>query len=253
MPDQSFPGQDISLGTLHEGQMKAYWALRPHRLKALRCGRRFGKTDFARTWVSQGLVKGETCAWFAPQHMTWSEVYVDLTRRLRPIVDASSKSSAVIRLKTGGRIDFWSLENQIAGRGRGYHRLVIDEAAFAKDGDTKTDGSGMDLWERAIKPTLYDYGGEALVCSNSAGKDPDNFFYNICNDSRYGFTEYHATTMDNPLLPKRRRNESVEDWLRRREQFQAELITGHYYTDNCCAHLPCLPSVSYFHQCGSGS
>ena len=63
----------------------------------------------ARTWVSQALVEGETCAWLAPQHMTWSEVYVDLTRRLRPIVDASSKSSAVIRLRTGGRIDFWSL------------------------------------------------------------------------------------------------------------------------------------------------
>ena len=35
-----------------------------------------------------------------------------------------------------------------------------------------------------IKPTLFDYGGEALVCSNSAGKNPDNFFYNICTDPR---------------------------------------------------------------------
>jgi hypothetical protein len=227
MPDDSSSGRDISLGTLHEGQMKAYWALRPHRLKALRCGRRFGKTAFGRTWISQGLIKGATCAWFAPQHMTWSEVFVDLTRRLQPIVDMSSKSSAVIRFKTGARIDFWSLENPIAGRSRGYHRVVIDEAAFAKDGDTKTDGSMMNMWEGAIKPTLYDYGGEALVCSNSAGKNPDNFFYNICNDPRFGFTEYHATTMDNPILPKRRANESVEEWMRRREHLQAELIAGN--------------------------
>jgi hypothetical protein len=45
----------------------------------------------------------------------------------------------------GGRIDFWSLENQIAGRGRRYRRVVIDEAAFAKDGDNRSDDSMMAL------------------------------------------------------------------------------------------------------------
>ena len=100
-----------------------------------------------------------------------------------------------MRMKTGGRLDFWTLENEIAGRGRRYHRIVIDEAAFTKDGDNKVDGSMMQLWETSIKPTLYDFGGEVLVSSNSAGKNPDNFFYNICNDPQYGFKEYHATTM----------------------------------------------------------
>jgi hypothetical protein len=71
-------GRRISLGPLHLGQLKAYWSLQPRRFKALRCGRRFGKTEFAKTWIAQGLVQGEECAWFAPQHMTWSEVYLDL-------------------------------------------------------------------------------------------------------------------------------------------------------------------------------
>ena len=70
----------ISLMPLHSGQVKAYWALRPHRFKALRCGRRFGKTDFAKIWIAQGLLQGEECAWFSPQHMTWSEVYPDLVQ-----------------------------------------------------------------------------------------------------------------------------------------------------------------------------
>jgi hypothetical protein len=73
--------------------------------------------------------------------------------------------------------------------------VVIDEAAFAKDGDNKVDGSMMEIWEKAIEPTLFDYGGEVLICSNSAGKNPDNFFYNICTDPSYGFGEFHATTM----------------------------------------------------------
>lgn len=239
----------ISLMPLHSGQVAAYRALRPYRFKALRCGRRFGKTDFAKTWIAQGLVQGEECAWFAPQHMTWSEVYSDLTRLLGPILDASSKAAATMRLSNGGRIDFWSLENQMAGRGRRYRRIVIDEAAFARDGDNRTDNSMMALWEKAIKPTLYDYGGEALVCSNSAGKNPENFFYNISTDPQYGFHEFHATTMDNPLLPKRARNENEEAWLRRRAQFQADLIKDNdplVYAQEYLAEFVDWSGVAFF-------
>jgi hypothetical protein len=155
--------------------------------------------------------------------MTWSEVYLDLTQILRPIVDACSRAPPVIRLSNGGRIDFWSLENPIAGRGRRYRRIVVDEAAFTKDGDNRSDDSMMALWEKGIKPTLFDYGGEALVCSNSAGRNPDNFFYNICTNPQYGFHEFHATTFDNPVLPKRAGNESHEDWVARRARFHEDL------------------------------
>ena len=241
--------REIQIPRLHAGQFAAYQALLPHQFMALRCGRRFGKTDFAKTWIAQGLVQGEECAWFAPQHMTWSEVYSDLVEMLKPIVEAGSKSAAVIRLSNGGRLDFWSLENNIAGRGRRYRRVVIDEAAFAKDGDNRTDASMMALWEKAIKPTLYDYGGEALVCSNSAGKNPDNFFYNICTDPRYGFHEFHATTMDNPLLPKRLQNESEKVWVRRRTQFRADLIKDNdplVYAQEYLAEFVDWSGVAFF-------
>jgi hypothetical protein len=214
----------LELPQLHETQTAAYWALKPHSFKALRCGRRFGKTDLAKTWIAEGLIQGFECAWFSPQHMTWSEVYHDLTALLRPVLDTGSKSAAVMRLRTAGRLDFWTLENPIAGRGRRYRRVVVDEAAFGKDGGNTIDGSTMAIWEKGIKPTLYDYGGEALVCSNSAGKNPDNFFYNICTDPQYGFHEFHARTMDNPLLPKRQSNESIAAWQERRAQFQAALV-----------------------------
>jgi hypothetical protein len=240
---------EISLNTLHSGQAKAYWALQKNRFKALRCGRRFGKTDYAKIWITQALVQGRECAWFAPQHMTWSEVYSDLTDTLQPILEKNSKAEAVMRLRTGGRLDFWSLENPIAGRGRRYHRVAIDEAAFAKDGDNKVDGTMMSLWEKAIKPTLYDYAGEALVCSNSAGKNPDNFFYNICTDPKYGFHEFHATTMDNPLLPKRLQHESVAAWQERRAQFQADLIKDNdplVYAQEHLAHFVDWSGVAFF-------
>ena len=89
-------------------------------------------------------MQGYECAWLAPQHKTWSEVYPEIANMIRPILDTSSKVSAVMRMKNGGRLDFWTLENGIAGRGRRYHRIVIDEAAFTKDGDNKTDGAMME-------------------------------------------------------------------------------------------------------------
>ncbi len=214
-------GVVISLGRLHHGQEAAYWALKPYRFKALRCGRRFGKTEFAKTWIMDGLLQGHECAWFSPQHRTWSEAYSEIANALYPIVDAGSKTLGVIRLKNGGRLDFWTLENVIAGRGRRYRRIVVDEAAFAKNGDNRTDGSMMAIWERSIKPTLLDHNGAALVCSNSAGKNPDNFFYNICTDPQYGFREYHATSHDNPTIPKRMSSESDAEWqIRRADIFE---------------------------------
>jgi hypothetical protein len=242
-------GAIITLPTLHLGQVKAFAALRETRFKALRCGRRFGKTDFGKTWIMQGLTQGQECAWFAPQHMTWSEVYSDLIEALQPILDRSSKAEGVMRLRTGGRLDFWTLENPIAGRGRRYHRVAIDEAAFAKDGDNRTDGSMMSLWEKAIKPTLFDFGGQALVCSNSAGKNPDNFFYNICTDPQYGFREFHATTLDNPLLPKRLRSESIEAWTERQAQFRADLVKNNdplVYAQEYLAHFIDWAGVAFF-------
>ena len=89
----------LSLGTMHAGQVAAYWALKPYRFKALRCGRRFGKTDFGKIWIAQGLAQGDECAWFAPQHKTWSEVYPEIANTVRPILDTSSKGSAVMRMK----------------------------------------------------------------------------------------------------------------------------------------------------------
>jgi len=107
----------------------------------------------------------------------------------------------------------------------------------------------MSIWEKSIKPTLYDYGGEALICSNSAGKNPDNFFYNICTDQQYGFQEFHATTLENPLLPKRRQDDSIEAWQARRTQFQADLIRDNdplVYAQEYLAQFVDWSGVAFF-------
>ena len=47
------------------------------------------------------------------------------------------------------------------------------------------------------------------------------------------FIEFHATTMDNPLLPKRAGNESVEEWLERRARFLEDLKQGQRSAGLC--------------------
>ena len=57
----------------------------------------------------------------------------------------------------------------------------------------------MELFEKSIKPTLYDFGGEVLVTSKLRRKKSRQFFLQyFCTDPQYGFHEYRATTMDNP-------------------------------------------------------
>ena len=168
---------------------------------------------------------------------------------LASLLVASAKTPPALRLSTGGRVDFWSLENPISARGRRYHRVVIDEAAFAKDGGVNSDDSMMAIWEKAIKPTLFDYGGTALVCSNSAGKNPDNFFYNLCNDPRYGFVEFHAKTMDNPLLPKCNEGETEKAWRERRAGFIEDLKANNdplVFAQEYCAEFVDWSGVAFF-------
>jgi hypothetical protein len=127
-------------------------------------------------------------------------------------------------------------------------RAVAGDLSAAVRGQ-KLKGRMMGLWEKAIKPTLDDYAGEALVCSNSAGKNADNFFYNICTDPKYGFYEFHATTMDNPILPKRARNEGMDFWLQRRAQFQADLIKDNdplVYAQEYLAEFVDWSGVAFF-------
>ena len=88
----------LSLQQIHSGQLAAHWALKPHRFKALRCGQRFGKTEYGKIWIAQALIQGWECAWFAPQHKTWSETCSELDDLLRPIKKDGSKGSGVLRL-----------------------------------------------------------------------------------------------------------------------------------------------------------
>jgi len=196
---------EINLPTLHPGQIAAYKVKDPAtgrrpRFLAIRCGRRWGKTDLGKVLLADATIKGKRVAWFAPDYRILSEAYAEILTTLEPVVKSSSKTEGMIRLDGGGSAEFWTLNNPRAGRSRKYHLAIIDEAAF-------TTADMKDTFSRSILPTLLDYLGSCVVLSNTNGVDPENFMWRICNEDqldpkeRHGFVQYHAPSIQNPYLP----------------------------------------------------
>lgn len=203
----------VDLPTLHAGQVRI-WKNRSQ-FNRVRCGRRFGKTEFGKTIGGDGAIKGQSIGWFAPDYKIQSEAYNELLDMLTPIKKQASKIEGRMEMITGGRIDFWSLENERAGRSRKYHKVIIDEAAFAKP-------NFKEIWERSIKPTLFDFGGEAWMMSTPNGVATENFFYACAPEdgagvNEHGFVDHHAPTSANPMLPLIRPGESRLQWEARRQ------------------------------------
>jgi hypothetical protein len=217
----------IAIPTLHADQVRAWDVISANRFTAVRCGRRWGKTDLDKTIACDAAVKGHPVGWFAPEYKFIAEAYAEITEILSPLVTQSSLMSGVTRLLTGGRIDYWSLDNERAGRSRKYKWVVIDEGAFTKP-------NMVDVWERSIKPTLLDLSGKCVVTSNTNGIDPTNFLWAVCNaknedgTSKYGFAEFHAPSTGNPLIPMRLREESEDEWQARRKVEFDKLIADNH-------------------------
>ena len=110
-----------------------------------------------------------------------------------------SRQEKRLLLKNGGKIDFWvTNDNKLAGRGREYEIILIDEAAF-----TKSPEMLKEIWPKSIKPTLLTTKGRAYVFSTPDGVDEENFFYAICHNKDLGFHEHHAPTSSNPSFLSR--------------------------------------------------
>ena len=209
----------VKLPTLHTGQITAWEMLQAHQNVAMCCGRRYGKTLLDAVVAADGAAKGQEIGVFAPGYKITTEFFREVAAILQPVKSQSSMTEGVFRTRMGGRVDFWTLENERAGRSRRYHRVILDEAAFGKDNVTT-------IWEQAIRPTLLDYGGSALVTSTPNGIRSENFFYKICHDPRYNFKIFKAPSHANPHLPREELAKLEIDYppLVYKQEFLAEFV-----------------------------
>jgi hypothetical protein len=149
----------ITLPRPHAGQVQILRDMR--RFNVLACGRRFGKTWTLEIVLIEPALKGYPVAWFAPSYKLMLEVWREVKQRLAPVTSRVNSQEYRIELITGGVVEFWSLDNADAGRGRKYKRVVIDEASFVR--------ALLDAWQQAIRPTLTDYQGDAFFAGTPKG------------------------------------------------------------------------------------
>ncbi len=161
----------------------------------MRCGRRFGKTTMLEELAAYHSANGKRVGWFAPSYKLIRPSYSRILTTLKPVKKSASKIEGIIETITGGCVEFWSLDDEDAGRSRFYDLVIIDEASLKKKGL-------KEIWEQAIRPTLLDRGGSAIMAGTPKGIDDENYFYLACTDKDLGWVEFHAPTHSNPTLDK---------------------------------------------------
>jgi hypothetical protein len=199
---------EIFCKKLHVAQSRVWTEGSQFQYNAVRCGRRWGKTailgniaiSYATSLFKEtggDRLQGGMVGIFTAEYKQQQEIFDYLEEVLLPLIKRKSRSGGYIRLKNGGKIDFWvTNNNKLAGRGREYDVVLIDEAAF-----TKSPEMLEETWPKAIKPTLLTRRGRAWVFSTPNGDDEKNFFYAICKDPKHGFHDHHAPTSSNPFVP----------------------------------------------------
>ena len=120
-------------------------------------GRRFGKTALGTWLLAEPALRGRPTAWFAPTYKYLDQVFDRVSQALAPVMLHRNQQMKWIQLKTGGCIDFWTLDGDDPARGRKYDTAIIDEAAMVP--------KLRHQWNAAIRATLTDYQGGAWFLS----------------------------------------------------------------------------------------
>ena len=150
-----------------------------------------------------------------------------------------------IELLTGGRIEFWSLENELAGRSRKYKRVILDEVAFAKN--------LWKLWTESIRATLSDFKGDAWFMSTPKGK---NDFYKIYMRGKLGeenWQSWQMSTYMNPYIDPLEIDDAKKDLpeLAFSQEYLAQFNDnvanpfGTAYISQCTFPMSTQPAVCY--------
>ena len=179
----------VKVPELHAAQIKVMTERK--RFNVLDCGRRWGKSYLSVRLMIKSAHKGEPVAYFAPTYKLLEGTFKEIYSRVSEIV-VKKHENQFIELDSGGSIEFWSLENPLAGRSRKYKVAIIDEAAFNRN--------LWKSWTEAIRPTLTDLKGSAWFMSTPKGK---NDFYKLWMRGQTGepdWMSWQMPTITNPFI-----------------------------------------------------
>jgi phage FluMu gp28-like protein len=145
----------------------------------------------AENLLIEPALKGMPTGYFTPTYKLLEETFKKISHTTNELT-TRKHDQQFIELVTGGKIEFWSLDNPMAGRSRKYKRVIIDEAAF--------HSKLWESWTEAIRPTLTDLKGDAWFLSTPKGK---NDFYKLYQRALAGeqdWASWQMSTYTNPYI-----------------------------------------------------
>jgi hypothetical protein len=187
--------------TPHPGQLDVL--RRAKRFNAVACGRRWGKTRAGLFIATTGgtvdhpfaLAQGYDVGWFAPSYKLLEEAWREAKSALAPLgITKVDSQSMRLELATGAAMDFWTLLDEDAGRGRRYGVALVDEAGMARNLKR--------VWDASIRPTLTDFKGSGWFLSTPKGRNDFHEFYQRGADSDAWpeWASFQAPTVSNPFI-----------------------------------------------------
>jgi len=178
-------------GLLHPSQREVFDRLA--RFSVLEIGRRWGKTTFGQLLGIRCATHRRKCGWFAPTYKYLAEPVRYFERALGPALKRYDRIEKRMEVYGGGVIDFWSLEDIDAGRGRDYDLIVVDEAGFVPH--------LLEWWRNAARPTLADRKGSALFLGTPKGTgDFHRLFTEAEGDTTGTMRAFRIGTRQNPHI-----------------------------------------------------
>lgn len=232
----------ITLSNLHAGQNQVL--AESKRFNVLCCGRRWGKSELAQDILCDTALDGFPVGYFTPTYKLLDGAFNECLSILSPIITRKNDHQ-FIEIQGGGKIEFWSLENELAGRSRKYKTVVIDEGAFVKN--------LWKSWTESIRATLTDYKGGAWFLSTPRGK---NDFFKLFMRGKSGddnWASWQMSTYTNPYIDPLEVDEAKADLPEAafRQEYMAEFLEnianpfGSAHIAQCTYPLSDSPAVCF--------
>jgi hypothetical protein len=213
---------------LHHKQMEVYRS--PHRFRVVVAGRRWGKTQLAKTMLSKyARIKNRLIWYVAPSYrmakqIMWPEMLAALPAKW---IKKVNETTLTITLINNTRIELKGADNPDSLRGVGVHFLVMDEV---QDIDPQA-------WKKVLRPTLTSTGGHALFIGTPKSY---NFLYelyvagqNETNMEMGRWKSWQFPTMTSPFIPPEEIQAAKDDMDEKsfNQEFNAsfETMSGRVY------------------------
>jgi hypothetical protein len=182
---------------MHRGQSVV--ARHRARFKVVVAGRRWGKTQLARTMLIKHAQVPKRLVWYvAPSYRMAKQImWPELIESIPPKwIKKVNETTLTIILRNKTRIELKGADNPDSLRGVGVHYLVMDEV---QDIDPEA-------WTKVLRPTLASTGGHALFIGTPKAY---NFLYELymlgqdANNQRLGrWMSWQFPTITSPFIPK---------------------------------------------------